>query len=127
LTPPALQQKISKLKESEQYAEYKGKYEDVAKAYEKEKDRLTKLYHLYEETEQEVNQLKKENQHWQNWYNSNKEVFNKLFATAPPTLVPGPKPIEQQTKTNKQQTTTQQTQQQTKEDTKQKKKGLFRK
>jgi hypothetical protein len=28
--------------------------------------------------------LNKENQEWQNWYNSNKEIFSKLFSKSPP-------------------------------------------
>jgi len=142
-TIDSLQQQTSKIKEYEQYAQYKDKYEEVSKAYDKEKDRLTKLYHLYEETEQEVNRLKKDNDHWQNWYNSNKDIFNKLFSSAPPTPgtpptpkpsnkpditprtpQPGPKPIGQQHK--EQQQNTQQANQST-DDEKSKKKGFFRK
>ena len=52
--------------------------------FEKEKERLTKLYHLYEETENECKRLREENEKWNNWYESNREIFNKLFSTAPP-------------------------------------------
>jgi myosin heavy subunit len=131
-----LQQQNEKLKNCEQYSQYKDKYGEVTKAYEKEKDRLTKLYHLYEETEQEVNRLKKENDHWQNWYNSNKDIFNKLFTSAPPTPKPANKPDI--TPTNPppelepigQQPTHKATEQDTPSaegETKQKKKGFFRK
>ena len=68
----------------ENYAEYKEKYEGMAAEYEKEKERLTKLYQLYEETDSECKRLNKEKKNWQNWYDSNKEVFTKLFSTAPP-------------------------------------------
>ena len=52
--------------------------------YEKEKDRLTKLYKLYEETESECNRLKVETKGWQKWFDSNREIFDKLFSTSPP-------------------------------------------
>ena len=79
-----LNNQISELKEMENYAEYKEKYEGMAAEYEKEKERLTKLYQLYEETDSECKRLNKEKKNWQNWYDSNKEVFTKLFSTAPP-------------------------------------------
>jgi len=79
-----LNEKIGELTEQAQYAEYKEKYEEVNAEYEKEKERLTKLYHLYEETDAECKRLKEENKKWQEWYNSNREIFSKLFSTAPP-------------------------------------------
>jgi len=80
----SLQQEVQKAKEFEKYAEYKTKFEDVSTQYEKEKERLTKLYHLYEETEGECKQLREGNQSWQNWFNSNKQIFDKLFSAVPP-------------------------------------------
>ena len=80
----SLQQNLEKAKEFEKYAEYKTKFQDVSAQYEKEKERLTKLYHLYEETEGECKQLREENQSWQNWFNSNKQIFDKLFSAVPP-------------------------------------------
>ena len=87
-----LNDQVNKLSEMQNYAEYKEKYETMNAEYEKEKERLTKLYQLYEETDSEYKRLTKENKDWQNWYNSNKEVFNKLFATSPPigTTAEGP-------------------------------------
>lgn len=81
-----LNEQLSKYKDLEDYSEYKTKYEEVHAEYEKEKERLTKLYHLYEETDSECKRLKLENNGWQKWYNSNKEIFNKLFSTAPPEI-----------------------------------------
>jgi len=79
-----LNEEINKLKNLENYAQYKEKYEEVCTEYEKEKERLTKLYHLYEETDNECKRLKEETNSWKEWYNSNKEIFDKLFSTAPP-------------------------------------------
>ena len=79
-----LNEQLTKYKDLEDYAEYKTKYDEVHAEYEKEKERLTKLYHLYEETDSECKRLKLENNNWQKWYNSNKEIFNKIFSTAPP-------------------------------------------
>ena len=79
-----LQRQVNNMKGNEKYAEYKEKYEQVTTEYEKEKERLTKLYHLYEETETENKKLKEETAGWQEWFESNKGIFDKLFA-APPT------------------------------------------
>ena len=68
----------------EKFSEYKEKFDELTIQYEKEKERLTKLYGLYEETELECKNLKQENIGWQNWFDSNKEIFNKLFSTTPP-------------------------------------------
>jgi len=78
----SLQEQVGKLKDNE---EYKDKFNDLSDQYEKEKERLTKLYKLYEETEGECNMLRGETKGWQNWFDSNKEIFNKLFSTSPPT------------------------------------------
>ena len=75
------------MKDMESYADYKDRYEEVNEQYEKEKERLTKLYQLYEETDAEVKKLREENNYWQNWYNSNKDVFGKLFSSAPPGAI----------------------------------------
>ena len=80
----SLQKDLAKAKEYEKYAEYKDKFSKTSEQYEKEKERLTKLYHLYEETETECNKLKKETKDWQSWFNSNKEIFDKLFSASPP-------------------------------------------
>jgi chromosome segregation ATPase len=80
----SLQQSLEEYKKYKDYADYKNKYDDANNAYEKEKDRLTKLYHLYEETEREVNQLRQQNKQWEEWFNSNKEIFDKLFSEGPP-------------------------------------------
>jgi len=79
-----LNNQISELRGMENYAEYKEKYETMSAEYEKEKERLTKLYQLYEETDSECKRLRKENKSWQNWYDSNREIFSKLFSSAPP-------------------------------------------
>jgi chromosome segregation ATPase len=79
-----LNQEIVKYKEYEKYSEYKDKFDELTLQYEKEKERLTKLYNLYEETESECKILKQENKDWQSWFNSNKEIFDKLFSSTPP-------------------------------------------
>jgi chromosome segregation ATPase len=83
-----LQQQVNELKDYEKHSEYKGKYDELNTEYEKEKERLTKLYQLYEETDTECKRLKKENHNWQQWFNSNKEIFDKLFSAAPTYQTP---------------------------------------
>jgi chromosome segregation ATPase len=85
-----LNEKVSEIKEMENYAEYKEKYEEVTAEYEREKERLTKLYQLYEETDNECKRLKVENSNWQNWYNQKMDMFNKLFSSAPPVTTTTP-------------------------------------
>ena len=91
-----LNNQILKLKEKENYAEYKDKFEAIKTEYDKEKERLTKLYQLYEETNSECTRLREENQNWQNWYTSNKDIFSRLFETTPP-LGPSNDTTEQST------------------------------
>jgi chromosome segregation ATPase len=79
-----LENQVKELKELEQYREFKEKFDDVSQRYEKEKERLTKLYHLYEETENECKMFKQESEQWRQWFNSNKQIFDKLFSAAPP-------------------------------------------
>jgi chromosome segregation ATPase len=80
----SLQKHVDEVKEHEKYAEYKDKFNDVSMQYEKEKERLTKLFKLYEETEAERNNLREEIKSWQDWFNSNKDIFDRLFSTGPP-------------------------------------------
>ena len=91
-----LNSQVNKLKELENYSEYKEKYESMQAEYEKEKERLTKLYQLYEETDSQCKRLKEQCNSWQNWYDSNREIFEKLFSKAPPvgTTVEEPTPEE---------------------------------
>ena len=79
-----MNEKIKELSGKEDFSQFKEKFEEMTVEYEKEKERLTKLYQLYEETDFECKRLNKENQEWQNWYNSNKEIFSKLFSKSPP-------------------------------------------
>jgi len=83
-TITTLQKQLDELKNYEKYSEYKDKYESLNAEYEKEKERLTKLYQLYEETDTECKKLKEENNNWQKWFDSNKQIFDKLFSTGPP-------------------------------------------
>jgi chromosome segregation ATPase len=84
VTIDSMQKQVEGLKEYEKYAEYKDQFEELTGKYEKEKERLTKLYHLYEETEAECNHLREQMTGWQSWYDSNKDIFNRLFSAAPP-------------------------------------------
>jgi chromosome segregation ATPase len=72
-----------KLREVERsFTDFKMKFEDVSEKYEKEKERLTKLFRKHEETKSENKWLKEEVNGWQTWFNSNEELFKKLFSSA---------------------------------------------
>jgi chromosome segregation ATPase len=64
-----MNEKIKELSGNEDFSQFKEKFEEMTIEYEKEKERLTKLYQLYEETDFECKRLNRENQEWQNWYN----------------------------------------------------------
>jgi chromosome segregation ATPase len=81
-TIKSLETQVEELKPFEKFAEFKTKFEEISEEYEKEKDRLTKLFRLYEETESENKKLKEEVNGWQSWFNSNEELFTKLFSSA---------------------------------------------
>jgi len=83
-TVNSLQKQVDELEGYKEYAGYKDKLDDVSVQYEKEKERLTKLYHLYEETEAECKTLKEEVKNWENWFDSNREIFDRLFSMSPP-------------------------------------------
>jgi chromosome segregation ATPase len=76
-----LENQVQELRKFEQLAEFKTKFEEVSVEFEKEKERLTKLFRLYEETESENKQLKEDVRDWQSWFNSNEELFTKLFTS----------------------------------------------
>jgi chromosome segregation ATPase len=77
----SLERRVEELVEFEQFSEFKTKFEDVSLEFEKEKERLTKLFRLYEETEAENKTLKDELNNWQSWFDTNEELFTKLFTS----------------------------------------------
>lgn len=77
----SLEQQMNDLREYEKFAEFKTKFEEVSTEYEKEKERLTKLFRLYEETEAENQTLKEEVKEWQGWFDANEELFTRLASS----------------------------------------------
>jgi chromosome segregation ATPase len=77
----SLETQVDELGKFQQFAEFKTKFEEVSTEYEKEKERLTKLFRLYEETEAENKTIKQELHDWQSWFDSNEELFAKLFSS----------------------------------------------
>ncbi len=77
----SLESRVDELAKFQQFAEFKTKFEDVSAEYEKEKDRLTKLFRLYEETEAENKAITQDLHEWQSWFDSNEELFTKLFTS----------------------------------------------
>jgi predicted nucleic acid-binding Zn-ribbon protein len=78
------QKMIETLKEYGSYAEYKEKYSELSKQYEIEKERLLKLHHIFKERDDECTKLREEVNGWQDWFNSKKDIFDRLFSAAPP-------------------------------------------
>jgi len=101
-----LSRQVSELSAKDNYEEYKNKFEEVQAEYDKEKERLTKLYQLYEETESDCKTLRSANEKWESWYSTNKEIFGRLFSGGPPGAeqpkeevpLPEPEPSEKMEK-----------------------------
>lgn len=77
----SLEKQVEEFRGFEQFADFKTKFEEVSAEFEKEKERLTKLFRLYEETEAENKTMKEEVRDWQNWFDSNEDIFNRLFTS----------------------------------------------
>ncbi len=67
--------------------EYNKQFVELHENYDKEQDRLTKLYHEYERSEEEIRRLKKELEGWKDWVESNKDLYDRLFQAAPPKML----------------------------------------
>jgi len=77
----SLEKQVEELRGFERFAGFKTRFEEVSAEYEKEKERLTKLFRLYEETEAENKTLIEELREWQTWFDTNEELFTKLFTS----------------------------------------------
>jgi len=77
----SLEHQVNDLKGLEQFAGFKAKFEDVSVELDKEKERLTKLFRLYEETEAENKELKGEVAKWQDWFSANEDIFTRLTSS----------------------------------------------
>ncbi len=77
----SLEKQVDELRGLEQFAGFKTKFEEVSAEFEKEKERLIKLFQLYEETEAENKALKEDLNEWQSWFAQNEELFTKLFTS----------------------------------------------
>ena len=77
----SLELQTQELRQFEKFADFKTKFEDVSAEYEKEKERLTKLFRLYEETEAENKGLKEEVKEWQGWFDANEELLTRLVSS----------------------------------------------
>jgi chromosome segregation ATPase len=76
-----LEKQVDELRGLEQFVGFKTKFEDTSAELEKENERLTKLFRLYEATESENKQLKEDLRGWQSWFDSNESLFAKLFTS----------------------------------------------
>lgn len=72
-----LEKLIPGLKKCNSSDEYKDLYET-------EKDRLVKLHNYYTQIEADRQNLKIKVEGWEKWFSLNRQIFDKLFSTAPP-------------------------------------------
>jgi predicted nucleic acid-binding Zn-ribbon protein len=86
-----ISEKNARVKSLEQqltaFHEYTKQFVELHENYNKEQDRLTKLYHEYERSEEEIRRLKKELEGWKDWVESNKDLYDRLFQAAPPKVL----------------------------------------
>ena len=74
-----LKQMVDELSKYREFEDYKTKYEKLNIEFNKERERLVKLYKLYEDLERENNKLREELNGWRQWYESNAELLDRLF------------------------------------------------
>ena len=86
----SLQKLTTDLKEYHDTTNYKEKYEEILEEYEKEKQRLIKLHNHYRQIEEEHNKIKSELKGWQDWFYSNRDIYDKLFSAAPTGILRAP-------------------------------------
>jgi len=86
-TVESLQTLVDDLKEFDKNEDYKIKYENLLSENEKEKERLVKLHNHYKNIEIEYNNLLNKVKGWEGWFYSNKDIFDRLFSSAPPVAL----------------------------------------
>ena len=93
------------LDEFDQNQRYKTQYQETQEKYQKERERLEKLFRKYASTETESEKLKDEIKQWHDWYDYNKQIFDRLFNAPPrgqtPTSAPMKKPPLVKTRTKR--------------------------
>lgn len=79
----SLQKIVNDLKNQEENTDYKQKFDKITQDFQKEKQDLTSL-------KQERNDLQVEVKHWRGWFDSNKDLLDKLLSAAPPQSLSEP-------------------------------------
>jgi len=92
-TIDTLQRLVDELKDYNKNEDYKIKYENLSLEHEKEKERLVKLHNHYKNIELEYHRLLKKIKGWEEWFYSNKDIFDRLFSSAPPVALSESKEI----------------------------------
>ncbi len=78
---------VSEFKDFEDYSEYKYKYEEIIGELDKEKEHLNELNKHYKNMENECQDLRGKVKGWQHWFAENKDIYNALFSSAPPSAI----------------------------------------
>jgi chromosome segregation ATPase len=72
-----LRRKVAELEPLLGFKEYKKKYEELEALYQKEQERLAKLYKIYEDTTTELKQAKETLKKWETWFSDNRAYVEK--------------------------------------------------
>lgn len=86
-TVNTLQRLVDELTGYEKHSDYKEKFQELSLEHEKEKERLVKLHHHYRNMETEYDNLQKKVGGWEDWFYSNKDIFDRLLSSAPPMTI----------------------------------------
>ena len=83
-TLDSLEKLTYELENFEDQSDYKSKFEQLSIDFDREKERLLKLHNHYRKVEGECEILRSKIKNWHDWFDSNKDIYEKLFSAAPP-------------------------------------------
>ncbi len=72
-----LERKVKELEPLRELAGYKEKYEEMEKKYGEERERLAKLYRIYEDINTKFKEARKKIMGWESWFERNREYVKR--------------------------------------------------
>lgn len=72
-----LRKRVQELEPLEDYVKYKEQAEELEKQYQREQERLAKLYRVYEDLEQDLEACREKVHQWERWFKDNREYVDK--------------------------------------------------
>ncbi|MBS3773377.1 MAG: hypothetical protein KGY55_04165 [Candidatus Thermoplasmatota archaeon] len=72
-----LRKRVQELEPLQDYVRYKEQAEELEKQYQREQERLAKLYRVYEDLEQDLESCREKVRRWERWFKDNREYVDK--------------------------------------------------